>query len=423
MNYSGNCVMEGRMEKSRNAKGEGSFKVNSNGSITHRKSVGYKSDGNRKVLTVTADNKSACIREMKRKEMLWHQRSKDGKIRGVTTVTELCMLHLKYQVDRAELKEKSIDRRECTIDNHIGKYLLGKMQVTSVEVADIDDHITDLMRKSSLSVSSIEKVVDVLNAAFNWAIMRGELQYNPVAPIKPTLVKRLQKMKQKTAEEADVDVLSVEEQDIFEQVAVEIWEKTGQMKYAGGLYCLLLLHTGMRCGEMLALRWRNVDFEKGLLTIEKSRSMAKNRHRKSEDDARYVMVEGTTKNEKAREIELSNKALEVLMRMKADAGEYSEDDFIIRTKTGRPNTTTNVEHCAATIFRNAGLTDLKGGVHIFRRTCATRMYENGARIKEIAAYIGDLESTTERYYIGIRKKVKDGECTKQVVMIPGNKGK
>lgn len=126
------------------------------------------------------------------------------------------------------MKEKSIDHRECTIDNHIGKYSLGKMQVTSVEVADIDDHVTDLMRKSSLSVSFIEKVVDVLNAAFNWAIMRGELQYNPVAPIKPTLVKRLQKMKQKTAEEADVDVLSVEEQDIFEQVAVEIWEKTGK---------------------------------------------------------------------------------------------------------------------------------------------------------------------------------------------------
>lgn len=411
------------MNRNRNAKGEGSFKENPDGTITHRKSVGYKADGNRKILTVTADTKAACIREMKKKELKWHQISNAEKIRGLTTVTELCMLHLKYQMDRAELKEKSIDRRECTINNHIGQYLIGRMQVTSVEVADIDDHISDLIKKSGLSVSSIEKVIDVLNAAFNWAVMRGELQYNPVAPIKSTLVKRLQKMKQKTAEEADVDVLSVEEQDIFERVAMEIWEKTGQMKYAGGLYCLLLLHTGMRCGEMLALRWRDVDFEKGLLRIEKSRSMAKNRNRKSEDEVKYVMVEGTTKNEKAREIELSSKALEVLKKMKADAGECAEDDLIVRTKTGRANTTTNVEHCAATIFRNAGLTDLRGGVHILRRTCATRMYENGARIKEIAAYIGDLESTTERYYIGIRKKVKDGERTKQVVMIPGNKRK
>lgn len=40
--------------------------------------------------------------------------------------------------------------------------------------------------------------MDVLNAAFKWAIARGELDMNPIAPIKPTLVKRLQKMKHST---------------------------------------------------------------------------------------------------------------------------------------------------------------------------------------------------------------------------------
>lgn len=71
-----------------------------------------------------------------------------------------------------------------------------------------------------------------------------------------------------------------------------------------------------------------------------------------------------------------------------------------------------------TIFKNAGLSDLSGGLHIFRRTFATRMYENGARVKEIAAYIGDLESTTERYYIAVRKKIMDGDNVNQVVMLP-----
>lgn len=71
-----------------------------------------------------------------------------------------------------------------------------------------------------------------------------------------------------------------------------------------------------------------------------------------------------------------------------------------------------------TIFKNAGLSDLSGGLHIFRRTFATRMYENGARVKEIAAYICDLESTTERYYIAVRKKIMDGDNVNQVVMLP-----
>lgn len=53
----------------------------------------------------------------------------------------------------------------------------------------------------------------------------------------------------------------------------------------------------MRCGEMIALRWRDVDFENGLLKIEKSQSMEKNRNG-GEQDKKYIAIEGTTKNEK-----------------------------------------------------------------------------------------------------------------------------
>ncbi len=93
--------------------------------------------------------------------------------------------------------------------------------------------------------------------------------------------------------------------------------------------------------------------------------------------------------------------------------------MIVKTRTGNPNTATNLEHRMVTIFTNAGLKDLSSKLHIFRRTFATRMYEKGVRVKEIAAYIGDLESTTERYYIAVRKKVKEGNGIHQVVMVPG----
>ena len=109
-------------------------------------------------------------------------------------------------------------------------------------------------------------------------------------------MKRIQKMKQKSANEADVNVMSQEEQKLFEKEACMIDEATGRPKYAAGLYGMLLLHTGMRCGEMLALRWEDVDFKGGFLNIEKSRSMAKNRSKERENEKSYTMVEGTTKN-------------------------------------------------------------------------------------------------------------------------------
>ena len=70
------------------------------------------------------------------------------------------------------------------------------------------------------------------------------------------------------------------------------------------------------------------------------------------------------------------------------------------------NTASNLEHHMRVIMNNAGLDPAIGGLHTFRKTFATQMYENGARVEEIAAYIGDLESTTRKYYIAIRKKVK-----------------
>ena len=94
------------------------------------------------------------------------------------------------------------------------------------------------------------------------------------------------------------------------------------------------------------------------------------------------------------------------------------DDLVCVTLTGAANTTTNLEHRAKVIFKNAGLENYKGGLHIFRRTFATNCYRNGARTKEIAAYIGDLETTTAKYYVAARNKVMVDGTVEAVVLLP-----
>ena len=75
------------------------------------------------------------------------------------------------------------------------------------------------------------------------------------------------------------------------------------------------------------------------------------------------------------------------------------------------------------MYKNAGLVQYKSSLHILRRTFATNMYQNGARIKDVAAYIGDLESTTEKYYIAVRKKIRVGNEDIHIIEPPiGTKG-
>lgn len=405
-------------QKKRNPKGMGSFTENADGTITHRKCVGYKADGKRKTLTVTAANKSACIRNMKEKETEWKRKCENNSVNAGKTVTELCQMHLDYQNKMGELKPKSIDRRDNTINN-IANSRVGKLQLNAVTVADIDDYISELIIDAKYSSSTIEKVLDVLNAAYNWAIIRGELEKNPVAQIKPALKKRIKNMKSDSSVDSDVDVLSEEEREKFVECIQRKWDGTGNLKYPAGIYGSLLLHTGMRVGEALALRWADVDLEYGTLNITKSRSMTKNRSGK-ENETAYVMHEGTTKNEKARKIELTPEALEDLKIIKSRSKNVNPGDFIVINRNNKPHTTQNFEKKMKTIYNNAGLTHLKGGVHILRKTFATEMYENGARVKEIAAYIGDLESTTKQYYIAIRKKRNIGGEEQHIVTLPTN---
>ena len=394
----------------RNTKGEGSFVRNTNGSYTHRKSVGYKLNGCRKVITVTAANKTACIREMKKKENEWLTSRNNGNSQDLT-LEELCQAHLDYQVASQELKPKSIDRRECSIDNHIGKYSIADKLIKDIGVADIDDFISLLINEKRLSASSIIKVLDILNAAYDWGLLRKLAVINPVAPIKTTLRKRISKLKDKTANDTDVRVFSEDEEDIFVQEAMKK-DHHGNYTYSAGLYLVFLLYTGLRVGEFLSLLWSDVDITNGMITICKCSTMVKNRN--SLTGAKYVISTGTTKNEKARRIKLTEKAHEILIILWKNRG---KNKLVCITNNDKPNTATNLEHRLTVICKNAGLAGISG-LHTFRRTFATKLYSNGARTKEIAAYIGDLPSTTEHYYIGVRRKVLIGHDAIEVVPVP-----
>lgn len=410
------------MTQKRNAKGEGSFIFNLDGTVTHRKSVGYKSNGQRKVLTVTAATKASCLKLMRKKEAEWQKYKSASDVLLKDTVAELCYKHLNYQVENDELKNKSIDRRESTIKNQIEAYPIGKIQVRTIVPTDIEQHIQGLIKEKRLAETSITKALDVLNAAFSWAMARGELQVNPVEPIKAKLAKKLRKISEKSAEEADVEVLSIDEIKIFEEEALKV-DVRGNRVYPAGDSLLLLLYTGMRCGEMISLKWSDVDWDNGIITIQRSSSMAKNRDpKKKESDNNFVMIEGTTKNQKARMIQLSQEALQTLHRIWESSKWREPDDLITPTQTGRINTASNLEHRMKVILKNAGLDSVRGGLHTLRRTFATQRYEEGNRIEEIAAYLGNLPSTTRDYYVSVRHKIKTQNGVKQIVKLQdGNK--
>ncbi|MCR5418572.1 MAG: site-specific integrase, partial [Lachnospiraceae bacterium] len=354
-------------KKKRGARGNGTFIERKDGSFIYRKSMGFNPNGKRRYVSVVGETKAICVRRMKEKEEKIKREKNRYCLNDTVTVQQLCQRHLEFQIGNNELKPKSVDRREDTIRNQIGKYPIGNMQIQAIRPADVDNHISSLI-SAGLSVSTIKKSLDVLNAAYEWAVVRAELEYNPVHQIKRSIRKRLSKLETKAEVDADVVVLSQEEEGRFLQMAYRRNVNNGRYKYAGGPYGSFLLHTGMRTGEMISLRWKDYDAENGLLTINKSTSMTRNRG-SGDGSKKYIPVQGSTKNQKARVINLSKEAVQDLDRI-AKANPGKKDELICRTRTGKQYSATMLEHCMATIYKHSDFVTQVSGLHILRRTFA-----------------------------------------------------
>ncbi len=376
-----------------------------------RKNVGNKADGRPKILTVRGKTESACLKEMAEKELDWLKSSSTISSVETMTVTEMCTKHLENQVESGLLALKSIDRRECTIKNQIGRYAFGRLQVASVNPGDIEDYI-DMLLKTNLSASTIVKALDVISAAYDWMVSREDLSRNPVSAIRDSLKKKIARRNSRGADDMDVIVLNEVERKAF-IAECKKRDANGHLLHDGAMLLLFLIETGMRVGELLALRRKDYDAETGLLRITQSRSMTKNRNKEISDEHNYVMNTKQTKNDKSRIIELSMDAVTTLEEIIAI---YSSDDpdVTIVPEVGRtvPNTANKLEHRVKEVYRAIGASEEVSGLHILRRTFATTLYEAGVPVASIAAYIGDLESTTLKYYIANRKRTTiNGEKT------------
>ena len=400
-------------EKKRRAKGSGSFVKMKDGTVQMRKDVGWTEKGTKKVLTVRGPTEAACIKLMREKESEWERWKNRRIFEQDITIVELCRKHLEYQKD--DLEAKSYDRREVTVERHIGDYSIGGLQAAAVTSEDVSEHISELL-SSGLSPSSMKKVVDVLGAAYRWANDNNALECDPVKPIRKRLLNRIVKSSYKMDNEADVEILSDEDVRKFEEY-VEKRKTKGKRTFLPGLYGRLLLHTGLRCGELCGLHWKDIS-EDWVMSIRKSRTVVKSRD--GDDETAYKGIIKSTKNHKARKIELLPKAIEDLKEIRQLLGEVHPEDLICVTATGKPNTATNLEHRMAVIYRDAGLDVSGGSLHLLRRTFATWLYRKTLDVKLVAAYIGDLESTVMKYYIAAREKVVSADGTvQQVVRIRG----
>ncbi len=144
-----------------------------------------------------------------------------------------------------------------------------------------------------------------------------------------------------------------------------------------------ILQTGLRTGELIALQWKNVDFEKRILTIDSSM------------EYRYTVGEwriGEPKSKSGyRTIPLTEEAIRILKDQKEKNKkiqeipvEFSEYIFLCRKGTPVKNSTYDTS-----LFKICDKMEIKRfSMHVLRHTFATRCIEAGMKPKTLQMLLG-----------------------------------
>ena len=294
-----------------------------------------------------------------------------------------------------EVESSTYLRNEQTINYHIKDSSLYNAQMINVDFELCQTLINKLSEKYSRS--TISKVYVILNMCFNHAITKGHIGENPMMKVKMPKESSLvtKKKDAKWLSSSDVEKLVLEAERLNTR-EFRIKGKVGERVYGvNAYYVILIIYTGLRIGELMALTWNDIDFENKTLSVNKSRA-------KGKIDGKITLYVKDPKSESGtRIIPLSDRALYALQRIKECSSSDSDTNLIVTNTSSESNITRTINRM---LFR-AGCETEKCGLHALRHTFGSLLLEKGVDLKTISYLLGHSDITvTANIYLHITRE-------------------
>lgn len=276
------------------------------------------------------------------------------------------------QINRSRIKESTYVKYSGILEKYI-KPQLGGCYVQSLSSPVIEQFSHDLLCQEELSPKTVKDILTMLHSVIKYAAKQCQ---NPVA-IADIVYPKVPKN--------EMRVLSWDEQTRFVRYLLQDMD---ECKFG----VLLALLTGMRIGEVCALRWENVSLTERTIqvkaTMQRIRDLDSNRKSKTK-----VIISEPKSAYSARIIPLTEYTLKLCQAQRCS----SNQAFLLTGEANRYIEPRTMQYRLERYTRECGLEGVH--FHTLRHTFATRCVEVDFEIKSLSEILGHSSPriTLERY--------------------------
>lgn len=301
----------------------------------------------------------------------------------------------------SDIKPSTFNRYEGIYRNYVKDSEIYGIKLIDIKQLTLQRYYNKLY-DSGKSSNVIKNLNKLLKSFFNYEVDEGYLIKNPSN-------RRIVIPGEKEVSKEEIEVFSDDE--------IKTLIKALDGNRLKGLI-LLALGTGLRRGELLALKWSSIDAKNLLLSVEKSISQIgvvdKNGKRK------YETIEQTPKSlNSIRKVPIPESLIPILKEQKKlkktdklKAGSsYEENDYIFTSENGKILNGRNMARAYERILKSAEIKYKK--FHALRHTFATKLFERGEDLKTVQMLLGHSDiSITSNIYTHVMPEKKNDAVQK-----------